>query len=429
MPKPRKNETVRCAHFVWRLTKRGGQWQADGRSNTPNAGRHSLGTKDKEEALRLLPELDRVRAEDLGLIPRSAENSSRVKTQTLEDGRKLYEKHIARPRVAGGVRKSTKKRYRAVFDKFIPFATSQGVTVWNGVTADILTAYIACLEEKGYANKTLVNEITTLKQAITWLSKKGHITGMQPIELKLRRADSQPAYCYRPNEVKAMVERCSAMPSLGSLSNVIVALACTGLRIAELASLCWADVDLNNGRLTLTDETGYSVTPGQMRRELKSGRSRSFPVHSDLLVVLEKIPRTDNYIFHGPRQGRLKPDTVRRILVREVIDPLAEQFPTPDGKRGFKDGRLHSFRHYFCSTCANNGVPERMVMDWLGHADSEMIKCYYHLHDEESQRRMNNLDFLGGAGGRSVGGSEDKPNEEDVEPPSTEIREPTDDVD
>ena len=50
----------------------------------------------------------------------------------------------------------------------------------------------------------------------------------------------------------------------------------------------------------------------------------------------------------------------------------------------------------------NDNVPERMVMDWLGHQDSAMIRHYYHLHDDESRRRMNQLDFLGTAGGRSA---------------------------
>ncbi len=33
---------------------------------------------------------------------------------------------------------------------------------------------------------------------------------------------------------------------------------------------------------------------------------------------------------------------------------------------------------------------------------------------------MNELDILGGAGGRSNGDNENKPNEEDVEPPHSE---------
>ena len=162
----------------------------------PYAGRHSLGTKDKQEALQLLPELDRVRAEDLGLAPRSAESNNRGRPLPLADGRKLYEQHIARPRVTGGVRQSTKRSYRSVFDKFIPFATRRGVTVWNGVTASLLNRYAEHLEGKGYAHKTLVNELTTLKQAVKWMIQAGHLKGTKPIELKLRKAESQPAYCY-----------------------------------------------------------------------------------------------------------------------------------------------------------------------------------------------------------------------------------------
>jgi integrase len=276
------------------------------------------------------------------------------------------------------------------------------VTVWNGVTAELLTAYAADLEDKGYAHKSLVNELTTLKQAIKWMIQAGHLVGCKPIELKLLKAESERAYCYRPVEIRAMIELCRASALLCWLADVIVGLACTGLRIAEFASLRWSDIDLDNERLTLTDETARPSTSAN-RRELKSGRSRTFPIHPDFMAVLKRLPRRDEYIFHGPRGGRLKPDTVRRILVREVIKPLTKRFATPEGERGFKDGRLHSFRHAFCSQCANSAVPERMVMDWLGHADSEMIRHYYHLHDEESRRRMNQLDFLGGAGGRSAG--------------------------
>ena len=403
MSKPRKNEKIHCSHFVWTLLTRDGVWYADGRSNTPNAGRHSLGTRNRDEALRRLPELDRQRAEDLGLIARSPRDESSATPLPLADGRNLYEQHAARPRVTGGVRKSTQKKYRSVLDKFLPFAAGRGVTTWNGVTSELLCTYVADLEAKGYAHKTQSNELITLKQAVKWLIKQGHLSGMKPIELSVRKAESERAYCYRSAEVRAMIEHCRATGALHWLANVIIALACTGLRIAELASLRWTDLNFENARLTLTDETGRPSAEGRKRRELKSGRSRSFPIHPDLLDVLRGMPRVDAYVFHGPRGGRLKPDTVRRILIREVIEPLTERFPSSTNEKGFRDARLHSFRHYFCSTCANSGVPERMVMEWLGHVDSEMVRHYYHLHDEEARRRMANLDFLGGAGGRSAG--------------------------
>jgi integrase len=402
MPKPRKNECIRCAHFAWRIACRGGVWYADGRSNTPDAGRHSLGTSDRDEALRLLSQLDQVRAETLGLVPRSLSLNAPTLPLPLEDGRKLYETHVSRPRVTGGVRKSTQKRYRAVFDKFVPFATSHGITCWNGVTTTLLNEYAADLERKDYAYKTQHNELTTLKQAIRWLIQAGHLHGAKPIELKLRKAESERPYCYRPDEVRSMIEHCRAKPTLQWMADLITALACTGLRISELASLRWSDLNLAAGRLNLTDETGRPRHAGRGRRELKSGRSRSFPIHPDLRTAIDRLPRSDAYVFHGPRGGRINPDTIRNVLIREVITPLREQFAKQEDEKGFEDGRVHSFRHYFCSTCANSGVPERMVMEWLGHQDSEMVRIYYHLHDDEARRRMAALDFLGGAGGRSA---------------------------
>jgi hypothetical protein len=72
----------------------------------------------------------------------------------IKEGRTLYETYVSRRRVTGGVRKSTQKRYRAVFDKFVPFAASHSVTARSGVTAAFLSAYAAHLEGLGYAYKT-----------------------------------------------------------------------------------------------------------------------------------------------------------------------------------------------------------------------------------------------------------------------------------
>jgi len=188
--------------------------------------------------------------------------------------------------------------------------------------------------------------------------------------------------------------------------------------------------DLDRGELTFNGEVIRRVrilrTPSQIQQILDHFQSAGWPTRIDNPLTLgqQQLHETIRFLncgltrirFHGPRGGRLKPDTVRRIFVREVIEPLAKKFLTPVGERGFKHGRLHSFRHYFCSTCANNGVPERIVMEWLGHADSAMIRHYFHLHDDEARRRMSSLDFLGGAGGRSAGQHEGTRNKEDVEP-------------
>jgi integrase len=302
--------------------------------------------------------------------------------------------------VAGGVRASTIKRYSTVFDKFIAFAMTIHILVWNNVTSSVLTSYAAHLEAKDYKSKTLRNELTTLGQALRWLIAERHVTGIDPPKLKLKRVESERAYCYEPAEVTAMIKHCRSRQDLIWLADVIIGLACTGLRISELAALRWTDVEFDREMITLTDESGYRADHS---RQLKSGRSRSLPIHSDLMAALKAMSRSGTLVYRGPRGGKLKPDTVRNILIRDVIKPLSGQFPGRTGKKSFIDGRLHSFRHYFASACANQGIAERIVMDWLGHADSAMVRHYYHLHDQESRQQMARLDLINTAGKRSPG--------------------------
>lgn len=378
---------------------RDGVYYADGRSNHANPGRHSLNTRDLDQARKRLAKLDLKRAVDLGLakaLPLVLEPDQPL---TLEVGRQLYEDYIHRPIVAGGVKPSTAKRYRTAFNKFISFAKDQNVSTWNAVAISLLHTYASHLEKQGYAAKSIRNELVTIVQAQKWLIKAHHLIGVEPIKLELRKVESERPYCYTTQQVAAMVSHCRSNASLNWLGHVIVALATTGLRIAELASLKWTDLDLTSGRLTLTDETGRARVQMKDRRQLKSGRSRSLPIHNDLMAVLATLPRIDAYVFHGPRRGRLKPDTVRQVLIREVLGTLAKQFPTKGGEKGFTDGRLHSFRHYFASKCAMDAeISEFETMEWLGHADSAMVRHYFHVHDDEAQRRISRMDLLGEAG-------------------------------
>ena len=402
MPKQNKFETIRCQYFEWRLVQRkeNGVWYADARTTSRNRGRHSLNTRDKNEAIDNLMQLDRCTAVKEGLIaPDKDSTSGRV--LLIKPGRQLFDSHNSRPNVTGGTKASTQKKYRSILDKFEEWTLSNGVRNWNQVTKSTLGEYAKYLTDRGYARKTIHGELTLLKTAVKWLCSEGHLNS-KPIKLPLKKAESQRAYCYRQSEVSAMIKLCQDRTDLDWLKNVIIALACTGMRIDELANLKWSDIDFDGKKLTVADESGFANQTDDAR-STKSSRSRHIPIQKELLRVLRSVEAVDQYVLHGPRGGKLKPDTVRNILVREVITPLAKHFPKKfANQKSFEDGRLHSFRHYFCSVCANNSVPERVTMEWLGHANSEMVRHYHHLADEESRRHMDQLNLLGEIDGCSA---------------------------
>jgi integrase len=399
MPAKRKKERIICQFFSWLVGQRGGVYVADGRSNAVNVGRHSLGTRDRDEAVQRLSRLDAVKAVEFGLAPRCILEKSEAAVLTLDEGRQLYLKHVGRAPILGGATASTVKRYRAVLDKFLLFAQEQGVRHWHEVSKNSLESYGAWLDDHDYDYATEYLELTALKQIMKWLVGEKKIPANCLITLPLRKPRGSSTYCYAPQEVQTMLRHCWNNVKLDWLSDVIMALATTGLRIAELAELRWSDIDLENKTIRLTD-TRFSTnkTGRASARMTKSHRDRALPIHPDLMRRLEGLKRpADGRVFHGPLGGRLKPDTVRTILIRDVLTPLAEQFPAATGVKGFLDGRLHSFRHFFCSMSANSGVPEQVLMSWLGHRDSKMVRHYYHLHQEEAHRQMAKVDFVGKA--------------------------------
>ena len=224
----------------------------------------------------------------------------------------LYKDHVARPKIVGGAKPTTSKRYRPVFDKFIEFATSEGIQFWNEVTRKVLEAYAAHLDDEGYAYATEYLELTTLNQAVKWFVESDHLPAQCLIKLSVSKPHGTTTYCYRVEEFVAMVEHCKANPELVWLHDVIVGLGCTGLRISELAALRWTDIDFENNLIRIADESALAhKTTKERVRQTKSERSRSFPIFSILRTVLENMRRnSDGMIFHGPRGGVLKPDTI-----------------------------------------------------------------------------------------------------------------------
>ncbi|OAI46012.1 hypothetical protein AYO44_12075 [Planctomycetaceae bacterium SCGC AG-212-F19] len=395
--KPNRPQNV-CEFFAWRLFQRDGVYYADGRTGKYNLGKHSLGTRDHEQALTALRLLDRQKAVELGLASPAVGNAAMP--LGLAEGWELYLSDCGRAQVMCGASPTTLKRYRAVRDKHLKFCQKHGIRSWTEVNRDNVQRYGNQLTKDKYAYRTVYLELTLLKSAHGWLVEQGKLPPSCRFTLPLRKPEGTDAYCYSKAEVAAMDEHCRRTPALLWLANVIIGLACTGLRISELAALRWTDLDPEFRTIHLTDERASSrrYALGNVRT-IKGRRGRSLPVHAELKSVLQGMPRHhDGRIFHGPLGGKLKPDTVRNIFTREVIAPLKKQFPTPAGEIGFEQGRLHSFRHYFCSQAFLDGAAEADIKEWLGHRDSKMVAHYRHLRSEDSHRKMQQIDFLGRVG-------------------------------
>ncbi len=399
MPRPTKQDVISCNFFTWILYLRStGVWYADGRGNGCGLKRYSLGKTNRSDAIAMLKTLDANMAVSVGKV--SASIISHSKLLPIQEGIDTYIQHARRPAILGGVRPATLKRYHAIFEKFSKFCACDHINCWQQINKPVLEKYGRWLDESDYAYATQFIELATINQVIKYLSltkKSLPADSYQP--LRLQKSDAVTRFCYSPEQVEAIIVLCSKDPALRWLACVVVFLATTGLRISELASLRWSDINMTSNIITLPDNSRRGNRDQRAKARTTKGHcTRSFPIHPDLRRLLEQLDHHgDGRIIHGPLGGVLKPDTVRVILIREVIEPLKNLFPDQLGEEGFAKGRLHSFRHYFCSACADAGIPEQMLMAWMGHKSSRMIRHYYHLRHTSSQTQMNKLNLVGTA--------------------------------
>jgi integrase len=394
MPHNPRRKPIACQFFTWRLLMRHGVFYADGRTNNINLGRHSLGTRDREQALENLRKLDLQKAIELGKA--DTEKVVDDATVSIAEGWKLFLDFSKRSPVLGGVSSSSYKRYRAVRDKHLEFCSKRGILVWNEFNKSSIEAYANGLS-KEFADRTIYFELTLLKSVNGWLINNGHLPATCQLRYSLRKPQGTSTYCYGSAEVLAMIRHCEDHPELAWLGHVIFVLAHTGLRISELASLRWGDVNLDQKVIHLADERASRHKRGAgVTRTTKGRRSRAIPIHPDLRKLLATIPRkTDGYVLHAAKGGRLHARNVLEAFIDGVIEPLKKTFPTLDGDVGFEHGRLHSFRHFFTSQAFLGGASEGEIREWLGHADSRMVEHYRHLRSEDAQRKMSQVDFLG----------------------------------
>ena len=128
--------TAECRYFTWRLRQRKNEmWQADARGNNKLKGRrHSLGTRDVEEAKRLVHLLDERMAAEQGLISYQTLFNRGEFNLTIQAGFNAYQEHIERPRAAGGPKVSTAKRYGRALKAFREYLDQKHIQYFEQIS-------------------------------------------------------------------------------------------------------------------------------------------------------------------------------------------------------------------------------------------------------------------------------------------------------
>lgn len=380
---------IHCRYFKWRLSRRKGVWQADGRSNSVNAGRHSLGTKNRDEAMQLVHDLDLKIAVDFGMADRRQLQNVGKTTLEISVGISLFEQHTDRPVVAGGPKPSTRKRYRRISRAFRRFADLKRIKFWERVDATVLNDFATSRAEI-CTHATIVTEVSLIKSMHAYLIEERHLDADYAFKYQVRRPKQSTKYCPTAEELKAILAVLDRKPSLRWIRDIVLILSNTGLRFGELAQLTSEDVEHVESKvefLLVRDESSGTGT-----KSTKTGYDRKVPLQKVVKPLLKrKVAQfREGPLFRGPRGGKLRNDTFGDNLRQHALKPLRSEY----SHSRFQKITAHSFRHFFASYCAGMGVSQQTLMDWMGHRTDSMAKRYFHSNDEASLRNIQKLEPL-----------------------------------
>jgi excisionase family DNA binding protein len=151
------------------------------------------------------------------------------------------------------------------------------------------------------------------------------------------------------------------------LRSIISVALHTGMRLQEILSLRWPQVDL--AEMTLTVE------------RTKSGKPRTIPLNAALQDELSKLKSEDGqspYVFPNPKTGK-------------PLTTVKTAFVAACRRAGIAGLRFHDLRHTFGSRLVEKGADIETVRSLLGHASIAVTQRYVHSTDERRRTAVDKL--------------------------------------
>ncbi len=282
--------------------------------------------------------------------------------------KELAERYIQTAKMKGAAPKTIRK-YQADLNKLKDFCTEKNIRLARQFSENDLYAYRQHLVSEEYADKTVCKANAQMGMAA---KASGSI---RPGGRLVSESQSRPT---ATEQVEALINE-----GVGEEKLAFALMGYAGLRIGEVEQLRWEDIIAKGKTFTM-----LHIRRGGSNGTTKDRDERFVPIH----------PRIAELLPTRRGSGVLLPTiNARRLLKRLKVLCAACRFDNPT------QYKLHTFRHYFASLCANHRIAYRKALAWLGHSSSDILDLYYHLHDEDSQNAMMEL-------ARSHGDEEIDPN-------------------
>lgn len=269
------------------------------------------------------------------------------------------------------------RRIRAYFDEKFPNIKLREITGLH------IQQYYNDLYNGGRKYSTVRGYHAFLHSAFKYAVKMDILLGNPTEKAQLPRKEKREPTFYTKDEFEKLFKAFKG----DRLELVIHIAAYYGLRRGEILGLNWDSIDFEKKTITIRRKITCSHKNGMgelvhIDNELKTEASvRTLPLIPHIEKMLKERKELEEHYSKLLGEGfdRTYDGFVCRDNTGKLITPpyASMHFKLIIKREGLKDIRFHDLRHSCASLMVANGVPMKVVQEWLGHATYSTTANYY----------------------------------------------------
>ncbi len=267
----------------------------------------------------------------------------------------------------GVVSERTLSRYRQVIRDFLTHLGPRAEAQLASVSPGDITSFRNKLHEEGRAANTCNSIIKGALSGPFEVARKlgfiplNPVSVVQPLRSRGEGVGGEP---FTPSEMAQLIEAAQ-----GDWRGAVLLGATSGLRLGDVANLCWESVDMTADLLRVETK--------------KTGKVVVLPMHPEFANWLSMRPR-------GIGKAPVFPELTGKLIAgrrglsvqfRDISKKagIVGRIVTREGKgRATNSKTFHALRHGFVSALANAGVAPDIRQRLAGHASAEVHGIYTH---------------------------------------------------
>ncbi|HVW21689.1 MAG TPA: tyrosine-type recombinase/integrase [Opitutaceae bacterium] len=292
-------------------------------------------------------------------------------------------------RKEGETAEVTLRAYRHASEEFSTFLGDRAEQPIHYITPAQVAAWRDAAAAKA-SPRTANNKLKIIRTLFQSAWRDGLLTDNPAAKVSALKAGRSRRRAFTIGELRAILGVAST-----EWRGMVLAGLYTGQRLKDIASLTWANVDLERREIRLSTS--------------KTGRQQIIPIAKPFLVYLEALPAGDDpaaplfpaAYSYGIRAGGSSPlsQQFHELMVASgLAAPRAPKHVAAGSGRTAPRDRstvsFHSLRHTATSLFKAAGVSESVTRDIIGHESAEISRHYTHVDDEAKRAAMEKLPDL-----------------------------------